>query len=82
MVASLALPTRDLACNQACALAWKLNRQPFGSQASTQPTESHQPGLLLMFLIVWHRLLRIPGNSGCVNVPPPAIGQMLVKGLL
>ena len=24
---------------------WESNRQPFGSQADTQPTEVHQPGL-------------------------------------
>ena len=28
---------------------WESNRQPFGSQASTQSTEPHQPGLLLLF---------------------------------
>ena len=30
---------------QACALDWELNRQSFGSQAGTQSTEPHQPGL-------------------------------------
>ena len=29
---------------QACALDWESNPWPFGSQASTQSTEPHQPG--------------------------------------
>ena len=29
---------------------WESNRQPFGSQASTQSTEPHQPGLFHCFL--------------------------------
>ena len=38
-------PTGDLACNPSICPNWELNQQPFGSQASIQPTEPHQPGL-------------------------------------
>ena len=31
---------------QACALDWESNQQPFDSQASTQSTKPHQPGLI------------------------------------
>ena len=34
---------------QACA-DWESNEQPFGSQAGTQSTEPHQPGLLTVIL--------------------------------
>ena len=34
----------DLACNPGKCPDWELNRQPFGSQASPQSTEPHQPG--------------------------------------
>ena len=39
-------PTRDLANSGMCP-DWELNQQPFGSQAGTQSTEPHQPGLTL-----------------------------------
>ena len=35
---------------QACALDWESNQEPFGLQASTQPTEPHQPGLSFIFI--------------------------------
>ena len=37
-------PTGDLACNPSMCPDSKWNQQPFGSQASTQSTEPHQPG--------------------------------------
>ena len=37
-------PTRNLACNPGMCSDWKLNWRPFGSQASAQSTEPHQPG--------------------------------------
>ena len=37
---------------QACALIWELNLQPFGSQASAQSTEPHQPGLRLVQILI------------------------------
>ena len=36
---------------QACALHWESNWQPFDWQASTQPTEPHQPGTTWPFLL-------------------------------
>ena len=35
----------DLAHNPGMCPDWEWNQRPFGSQASTQSTESHQPGL-------------------------------------
>ena len=43
-------PTGDLACNPGMCLDWESNRGPFGSQASTQSTEPHQPGPKAGFL--------------------------------
>ena len=40
-------PTGDLACNPGMCPDRELNRRPFDLQASTQPTEPHQPGLRL-----------------------------------
>ena len=37
--------TGDLAHNPGMCLDWESNQQPFGSQASAQSTEPHQPGL-------------------------------------
>ena len=42
-------PTEDLIGNPAMCPDWDSNWQPFGSQAGTQPTEPHQPGLLSFF---------------------------------
>ena len=47
-VASCMPLTGDLACNPGMCPDWELNRQPFGSQASTQPTEPHQPGQMFL----------------------------------
>ena len=51
MVAFHASATGDLACNpvgdardRGCP-DWELNWQSFGSQAGTQPTGPHQPGI-------------------------------------
>ena len=44
----LVLPTGNLSCNPGLCSDWELNRQPFGLQAGTQCTESHQPGLQLL----------------------------------
>ena len=38
-------PCWDLACNLSMCPGWESNRQPFASQAHTQSTELHQPGL-------------------------------------
>ena len=44
-VASHTPPTGDLAWNPSMWPDWESNQWPFGSQASTQSTEPHQPGL-------------------------------------
>ena len=51
VVASHVPPPGDLACNPGLCPDWKSNQRPFGSQAGTQSTELHQPGLFLIFLI-------------------------------
>ena len=38
-------PSRDLAHNPGMCPHWESNQEPFGSQASTQSIELHQPGL-------------------------------------
>ena len=38
----------DLACNPGMCPNWESNQWPFGSQASTQSTELHQPGPRLL----------------------------------
>ena len=50
VVASHTPPTGDLACNPGMCPDWESNQQPFGSQASSQCTEPHQPrtNILLM----------------------------------
>ena len=40
-------PTGDLARNPGTCPDWESNWRPFGSQASAQSTEPHQPGQLL-----------------------------------
>ena len=44
VVASHATPMGDLAHNPGMCPDWESNWQPYGSQASTQSTEPHQPG--------------------------------------
>ena len=39
----------NLACYPSMCPDWELNQQPFGSQASAQSTELHQPGLCWIF---------------------------------
>ena len=51
VVASQVPPTGELARNPGMCPDWGLNLQPFGSQAGTQSTEPHQPGLAKTFLI-------------------------------
>ena len=47
VVACRVPPGGDLAHNPGMCPDWKLNWQPFGSQACTQSTEPHPPGLVL-----------------------------------
>ena len=43
-IASRMPPTGNPARNPSMCPDWESNQWPFGSQASTQSTESHQPG--------------------------------------
>ena len=45
VVAPHASPTGSLASNPGMCPDWESNWRPFGSQASTQSIEPHQPGL-------------------------------------
>ena len=45
VVASHGLPTGSLAHNPGMFPDWELDLRPFGSQASTQSTEPHEPGI-------------------------------------
>ena len=47
--ASHSPPTGDLACIRGTCPDQKLNQRPFGSQASTQSTQLHQPGPFSIF---------------------------------
>ena len=51
LVASRVPATGDLACNPGMYPDWESNQRPFGSQASTQSTEPHQPGQTMFILI-------------------------------
>ena len=50
VVTSRALPTGDLVCNPGMCPDWESNQGPFGSQASAQSTEPHQPGQVIVVL--------------------------------
>ena len=52
VAASCASPTGDLACNPGMCPDWELNRRPFGWQAGTLSSEPHQPGLMLVSLVM------------------------------
>ena len=39
---------------QACALTGNQTNYPFGSQASAQSTELHQPGFISVFMLLSH----------------------------
>ena len=49
VVVSRVPSTGHLACNPGIHPDWESNQQPFGSQAHTQSTELHQPGLIFSF---------------------------------
>ena len=49
-VSSCVPSTGDLALNPGMCPDWESNQQPFGSQASAQSTEPHQPGLIFNFI--------------------------------
>ena len=45
VIASLASPTGDLACNLGMFPDWESSQQSFGLQGGTQSNEPHQPRL-------------------------------------
>ena len=51
LVASHVPPNEGLAHNPGMCPDWELNPRPFGSQAGTQSTEPHQPGLKVFLLM-------------------------------
>ena len=58
MVASLTPPPGDPAHNPGMCPDWESNSQPFGSQASAQSTEPHQPGLIFYYFSrIWFELI-------------------------
>ena len=71
VVASRAPSTGYLAWNPGMCPHWESNQQPFGSQASTQSAELHQPGpsskskdILLTWLVL---------RSHCWSLPEPSV---------
>ena len=65
VVASRAPPTGDLACNPGMCLNRELNLRPFGSQASTQSTEPHQPGQNLLLSGDADKYIAVAGVGEC-----------------
>ena len=53
-VASHTPLTGDLVRNPGMCPDWESNRRPFGSQASTQSTEPHQPGQVFISINTYH----------------------------
>ena len=60
-------PTGDLACNPGMCPAWELNLWAFGSQAGTQSTEPHQPGVYWFFR---ERERERQTSISCLPYPP------------
>ena len=56
VVASRTSTTADLACNPGMCPDWESNLRPLGSQAGTQSTEPHQPGIITIPLVKWEWL--------------------------
>ena len=52
VVAFHAPPAGDLACNPDMGPDWESNQRPLASQAGTQSTEPHQPGLKILKMLV------------------------------
>ena len=52
----------DLARNPGMCPDWESNRWPFGSQASAQSTELHQPGLYFCFNIFFEHSTVLQGK--------------------
>ena len=82
VAASHMLPTGDLARNPGMCPDWESNQQPFGSQASVQSTEPHQPGLFFNVLLTpigWIARHGVSGISEILLTKCPTLLQHLCK---
>ena len=62
--------TGDLAQNPDMCPDWESNQQPFGSQASAQSTEPHQPGQnVLINLLMREKTQRCVPYAGKIRFP-------------
>ena len=79
-------PTGDPAYNPGMCPDWESNWQPFGSQASAQSTEPHQPGLFyfLCHIMREHSWFFLCSVSHDIGQRPPVLhlraGLQCVKG--
>ena len=67
VVASHALPTRDLAGNPGMCPDWESNQQPFGLQAGTQSTEPHQLGPFFEIFDINLKVVTLPQSHIFLN---------------
>ena len=68
MVASQAPPNGDLAYNSGMYPDWESNQSPLGSQAGTQSTDPHQPGMkedLLKIIIIMQMMSYLNEADPC-----------------
>ncbi|KAF6088257.1 hypothetical protein HJG60_008113 [Phyllostomus discolor] len=70
---SHASPPRGPACNPGLHPDWELNQQPFGSQASAQATEPHQPGHRISFCHRRDGGTSPPGNENRSAFDAPSV---------
>ena len=63
-------PTGDLAHNPGMGPDWESNQWPFGLQASTQPTEPHQPGLCFTSDALLPRAVWKPHRNSFLSMAP------------
>ena len=57
----------DLVCNLGFCPDWESNQRPFGSQAGTQSTDAHQPGVICHFFIQNPSVT--PTSSESISIP-------------
>ena len=58
---------RDFVCNLGFCPDWESNQRPFGSQAGTQSTDAHQPGVICHFFIQNPSVT--PTSSESISIP-------------
>ena len=72
-------PSGDLACNPGLCPNWESNWLPWSSQAGTESTESHQPGLPISslkwgfgihYFSVLFKIFLLLFNYSCPSFPP------------